>query len=104
MKTRFYSFATQQDFITEYTAKGLVAKNEHNEDTLVQHTHDYSIDVVGTIHKPTGVMIEGENSLFYPEQAPISGFHVNVISNEPILDAQFEVFPNTPSRVFGGME
>lgn len=103
MKTRFYSFATEQDFITEYTAKGLTTKNEHDENVLVQQSHDYAIDVIGTIHKPTGEMIEGESGLFFPEQAPIAGFHVNVISNEPIFDTQFEVFPSTPNRVFGGM-
>lgn len=104
MKTRFYSFATQQDFISEYTAKGLTTKNEHNEDVLVTATHDYSIDVVGVIYKPTGEMIEGEDGLFFPEQAPIAGYHVNVVSVEPIFDAQFEVFPTTPARVFGGVE
>ncbi len=99
MITRFYSFPTQQEFID--ACSNLMQLSEHNEPEIIKQSHTYAIDEIGVIYKPNGVMLPVPDSdLFYPEQAPIAGWHVNVISNEPILPSEFEVFPNTPSRVF----
>ncbi len=59
-----------------------------------------AIDVVGIIYKPTGKMLttdEGE----VPEMAPIAGFHANVrhTADAPEL-AAYQVFPETPSRMW----
>ncbi len=99
MITRFYSFPTQQDFIN--ACSHLTHLNEHNEPEIIRQTHDYSIDEVGIIYKKTGVMLQDiTTGMEYPESLPISGWHVNAISNEPILPAQVEVFPKSASRVF----
>ena len=57
-----------------------------------------AIDVIGTIHKPTGKMLtttEGE----VPEMASVEGWHVNVrhTTEAPEL-APHQVFPQAPER------
>lgn len=61
-----------------------------------------AIDIIGTIFKPTGEMLQGEDGE-YPEMAPIAGWHVNVRhhASAPELDA-YNVTPDptTPYRVW----
>ena len=57
-----------------------------------------AVDVIGTIHKPTGKLLttpEGE----VPEMAALEGWHVNVRHNAeaPELDA-YKVAPKAPVR------
>lgn len=48
---------------------------------LITATHDYWVSIVGALQAPTGVIIEdGENS--YPEQAPIPGYHANLVTDD----------------------
>ena len=73
---------------------------------LVQHTHDYAIDVVGTIHKPTGNMLTDEDGNEYPEMAEQPGWHVNIrLMNDNVLPqvealSTYVVEPTTPARVW----
>jgi hypothetical protein len=57
-----------------------------------------AIDVVGTIYKPTGEMIQTDEGEV-PEMAPLDGWHVNVRHTElaPELDA-YKVAPKAPVR------
>jgi hypothetical protein len=59
-----------------------------------------AIDVIGTIYKPTGEMIQTDEGEV-PEMAPLEGWHVNVRHTDeaPELEA-FRVFPATPSRMW----
>jgi hypothetical protein len=61
-----------------------------------------NIDIIGTIYKPTGKVIKGEDGE-YPEMAPIEGFHVNVRLEagedwEALIP--YQVFPENPVRVW----
>jgi hypothetical protein len=59
-----------------------------------------AVDVVGTIYKPTGEMIQTDEGEV-PEMAPLDGWHANVrhTAETPELEA-FRVFPETPSRMW----
>ena len=77
------------------------------EPYLVQNTHDYAMDIVGVIHKPTGVMLTDAEGNEYPEMAPLDGWHINIrlIGDKmrdivEAIDAQYGVTPNTPARVW----
>jgi hypothetical protein len=80
-----------------------------------------SIDFVGTIHRPTGKLLEDIDGNEYPELAPLEGYHVNlrlaslpvtqsvdevtgevteIASPIPDLLAPYIVEPTTPSRVW----
>jgi hypothetical protein len=59
-----------------------------------------AVDVLGTIYKPTGEMIQTDEGEV-PEMAPVDGWHVNVRHNAeaPELEA-YRVFPDTPQRMW----
>ena len=63
-----------------------------------------TIDIIGIIHKPTGVMLTDSGGIEYPEYAPIPGWHIN--STEPVPEwEQYHVIPSgTYHRVFAGAE
>ena len=61
-------------------------------------------DLIGTIYKPSGVMLTDEEGNEYPEMAALEGYHVNTL---PPLDEKLEKFivvPPTLSRVFAGRD
>jgi hypothetical protein len=79
----------------------------YQDGELVTHTHDYAIDVVGVIYKPTGNMLTDAEGFEYPKTAPLDGWHVNVrLSGDNVrgsveaIDELYGVVPNSPSRVF----
>jgi len=59
-----------------------------------------AVDVIGTIFKPTGKMIQTDEGEV-PEMAPLEGWHVNVrhTAEAPELDA-YKVEVKTPSRMW----
>lgn len=60
-----------------------------------------SVDVIGTIYKPTGEMLKDEDGNEYPAFAAIDGYHVNVRASEEIPAlATYKIEPKTPSRVW----
>ena len=55
----------------------------------------YSLDIIGTIYKPTGNIIQqtvGDMAVEVPEMAPLSGFHANM-RGPADLAAKTEVIP-----------
>ena len=61
-------------------------------------------DVIGTIYKPTGVMLTS-NGIDYPEMVAIDGWHVNIIADlTEIQQASLPLLskPLTPYRVWAG--
>jgi hypothetical protein len=59
-----------------------------------------AVDIIGTIYKPTGEMIQTDEGEV-PEMAALDGWHVNVrhTDDAPELEA-FRVFPQSPSRMW----
>ena len=95
MKTYFLKFANEDEAIEQLVA------HINPEGEWMTSRHEYALDVVGTIHKPTGAMLDGEDGSQYPELEPIEGFHVNLAIGElPEALILFEIVPDTPSRVF----
>ena len=97
----------QQDYVTNVDDEGVETQVADGDPYLVQFTHDYAIDVVGTIQEPTGVILTDSEGMEYPEMAAVDGWHVNVrlvgdAMRETVeaLDATYGVTPNSPSRVW----
>ena len=74
---------------------------------LVPNSSDYAIDVVGTLHEPTGATLTDEDGMEYPEMQAMTGWHVNIrLSNDnmsTIVDSIYETYvvtPENPSRVW----
>ena len=58
-----------------------------------------SIDIIGTIYKPTGVMLETDEGEV-PEVAAIPGWHVNTRGPMPAELLPFSVLPAQPVRIW----
>jgi hypothetical protein len=103
-----FSAFYKQDFVTVVDEEtGESTQTPEGEPYLVKHTHDYAIDLVGTIYEPTGNTLTDAEGNEYPETAPIDGYHVNVRlvgdgrrEDVEAIDATYGVVPNSPSRVF----
>ena len=72
-----------------------------------------TFDTIGTIHKPTGVILTDAEGFEYPEMVAVDGYHVNVLP--PMNDTtdiegtvivnplkEHVVTPQAPVRKFGG--
>lgn len=97
----------RQDYVTNVDEEGVETQVADGDPYLVMHNHDYAIDIVGTIHEPTGVTLQDAEGMDYPEMAAVDGWHINIRligDNErekvEALDATYGVTPNSPSRVW----
>jgi hypothetical protein len=97
----------RQDYVTNVDEEGVETQVEDGDAYLVTHSHDYAIDVVGTLHEPTGTMLTDDEGSEYPEMAPMAGWHVNirlvgdaVRETVEALDETHGVTPETPMRVW----
>lgn len=113
-----FAWAYKQDSHKEVDEEGNETVVLDGDPYLVAYTRDYSIDVIGLMHEPTGTMLTDDDGNEYPEMAAIDGWHVNVKINRNIpnkdaedpeavdtlrdiieaLDASNGVTPNSPSR------
>ena len=107
MPTALAAFYRQDTQITVDDETGEETVTNVGDPYLVQNTHDYAMDIVGVIHKPTGVMLTDAEGNEYPEMAPLDGWHINIrlIGDKmrdivEAIDAQYGVTPNTPARVW----
>ena len=97
----------RQDYVTNVDEEGVETQVADGDPYLVTHSHDYAIDVVGTIYEPTGETLTDDEGVAYPAMAPIDGWHVNIrlvgdSMRETVeaLDTTHGVTPNSPSRVW----
>ena len=90
------------------------------EPYFVSGTADYTIDVVGVLHEPTGVTLSDDEGMEYPEMAALDGWHTNIrirggiLNKDPedteaentlrdtveALDVSHGVTPDAPKRVW----
>ena len=98
----------QQDYVTQIDEEtGESSSVEDGDPYLVTHSHDYAIDVVGTLHEPTGTMLTDEEGNEYPEMQAMAGWHINirlvgdaVRETVEALDESHGVNPEQPMRVW----
>ena len=79
----------------------------NEDDEFVSNTSDYSIDIVGTLHEPTGVTLTNDDGMEYPEMQAMTGWHVNirlvgdaVRDTVETLDTSYGVTPDAPQRIW----
>ena len=97
----------RQDYVTVVDEEGVETQVEDGDPYMVTHSHDYAIDVVGTLQEPTGTMLTDDEGNEYPEMAPMAGWHINIrlvgdAKRETVeaLDETHGVTPETPMRVW----
>jgi hypothetical protein len=97
----------RQDYVTVVDEEGNETQTPEGDAYLVTHSHDYAIDVVGTLHEPTGTMLTDEEGNEYPEMQAMAGWHINIrlvgdAMRETVeaLDTSHGVNPEQPMRVW----
>ena len=97
----------QQDYVTNVDDEGVETQVADGDPYLVTHSHDYAIDVVGTLHEPTGNTLTDDEGNEYPEMQAMTGWHVNIrlvgdAKREDVeaLDTSHGVTPDAPKRVW----
>ena len=97
----------RQDYVTQVDDEGVETQVAEGDAYLVTHSHDYAIDVVGTLHEPTGTMLTDEEGNEYPEMQAMTGWHINirlvgdaVRETVEALDESHGVTPEQPMRVW----
>lgn len=97
----FFRFADEAAWLTAARSAGFmttVTDEDGNEtEQLIQCTHDYALDVVGSI-TVGGEWDEEGNELVAP--TTLDGWHVNYQGELPDGWEAFEVTPSNPYRVF----
>jgi len=85
-------------FTNEAAARAAFANHLTDGGDWPAYIGTVAVDVVGTIHRPTGNMLADD----VPEMAALEGFHINLSDSVPGLEG-FEIdAPTTPARVFFG--
>ena len=97
MTTIFFKFPDEAEAIKALSQ--FRGKDENGKDMWIMSSHEHALDIVGTIYKPTGKILDGEYGPV-EEMAPVPGFHVNFIGALPKGTEAFVVVPAMPSRVF----
>lgn len=95
----YLKFKDQQDLQSALIA----AKLAQMVDDRFSVNGSIALDIIGIIHKPTGVMLTNDDGFEYPETKPLSGYHANLLGE--LTQEQQELLPlvsepKTPSRVW----
>lgn len=70
------------------------------EDQVVQG-QGQMIDIIGSIHKPTGVMLTDEEGSEYPEMSDVGGWHVNMRGDLPEIIKPYKItVTGIPHRIW----
>lgn len=107
MPTVLSDFYTQDTETTVDEETGEETTTNVGDPYLVSNTSDYAIDVVGTLHEPTGNTLTDEDGMEYPEMQAMTGWHVNIRlmgdamrDTVETLDTSHGVTPEAPMRVW----
>ena len=118
IKTDFYlklaNEAEMPSVLSSFYTQDTVDEETNEETTtnvgdpyLVSNSSDYAIDVVGTLHEPTGATLTDDEGMEYPEMQAMTGWHINirlvgdaVRDTVEALDTSHGVTPETPMRVW----
>ena len=107
METVLHDFY-KQDYSTVVDEEtGEESTQVEGDPYLVPNTSDYAIDVVGTLHEPTGNTLTNDDGMEYPEMQAMDGWHVNIrLVGDAMrdvveaLDTLHGVTPEVPRRIW----
>lgn len=93
----FFRFPDQETGMAELRSKGFTIVADDGSEQVINATHEWAVDVVGTITRG-GKYDEDGKVLVKPTVLP--GFHVNFAGTLPDGWDEFLVEPVAPVRVF----
>ena len=101
MSTIFLKFTDELEATTALKSAYSMIDEEGNA-TFQQSSAIHSVDVVGIIQEPTGVILQNEGGEYYLEVIALDGYYVNILGYLPeaLATALVDPAPVTPSRIF----
>ena len=100
MTTLYFRFPDESTFCSAALLAGFYNEPEgDNPGGYIQYTHDYAMDIVGTIYNNDAVVDPETFELITPA-TPMVGWHINFIGVLPDGWDEFLVAPAAPYRVF----
>ena len=94
-------YAMFHDFFLKFSDEGTADAVLFEGEDEGKRAKYLAVDVIGTIYKPTGEMLLGEDGE-YPAMAPVPGWHANVrhTGEAPELDKYTMIQVDTPVRMW----
>ena len=95
MNTLYLKFTDEADAIA--VLEDYRGTDEAGNAIWLTGSNEHALDVVGTIYKPTGEIVDE-----VPVMAPLAGYHVNLllVGDVPAALEAYSVIPSSPSQVF----
>lgn len=101
----YLRFASEEEAFQTFQEAGYTSKDENDKEYIISATHDYCVDVVGTIYKDGKWEVQGEEFVTIEEPIPIEGYHVNVRILRGDISDNLRAFvintPKSPYRIYG---
>jgi hypothetical protein len=102
IKTDFYLKLSNEASMTT-----VLSAFYNEDDEFVSNTSGYSIDILGTLHEPSGNTLTDDDGMEYPEMQAMTGWHINIrLTGDAVretvetLDTSYGVTPDAPQRVW----
>ena len=101
----YLKFSTEQEAFQAFKEAGYTSQDEEGNEFVISATHDYCVDLVGTITKGGKWEYQGEEFVTIEEPIVLDGYHVNVRILRGVIADNLREFvinnPKTPYRIFG---
>ena len=101
----YLKFSTEQEAFQAFQEAGYTSQDEDGREFVISATHDYCVDLVGTITKGGKWKVQGEEIVTVEEPVVLEGFHANVRMLRGDIADCLRPFvidnPQTPYRIFG---
>ena len=95
--THYLRFPSEESALEQLEQKGFISSGE-----IITDTHQYSLDVIGTISE--GGIFDQETGEEPEPPTLLQGWHVNYIGILPNDWSDYLVFPENPVRKFAGVD
>lgn len=105
MTDYYLKFSSEDQAFSELKKAGYTAVGIDGEEFVISATHEYCIDLVGTITKGGKWEYVGEELVTIEEPIVVDGYHVNIRMLKGDASSNLNPFiingPKTPYRIFG---
>ena len=101
----YLKFSTEEEAFQAFKEAGYTSQDEEGKEFVISATHDYCVDLVGSIYKGGKWEYQGEEFVTIEEPVKLDGYHVNVRILRGDIADNLRPFvidnPQTPYRIFG---
>lgn len=101
----YLKFSTEQEAFQAFQEAGYTSQDENGNEFVISATHDYCVDLIGTITEGGKWEYQGEEFVMTEAPVTLPGYHVNVRILRGDIAENLKQFvintPQTPYRIFG---